>query len=78
MTLSGGSLLVAFTSQITRVTPTLADWSAASTATVDVPAGMTDIVHTSSGDYLLNGQAVSFAFDRPTTPFQLVRFLGTF
>ena len=61
-----------------RVTPTLADWSAASTATVDVPAGMTDIVHTSSGDYLLNGQAVSFAFDRPTTPFQLVRFLGSF
>ncbi|MBK8694596.1 MAG: hypothetical protein IPN17_20535 [Deltaproteobacteria bacterium] len=78
MTLSGSNLLVAFTSQVTRVTPTLADWSAASTATVDVPAGMTDIVHTSSGDYLLNGQAVSFAFDRPTTPFQLVRFLGSF
>lgn len=78
MTLSGDNLLVAFTSQVTRVTPTLADWSAASAATVDVTAGMTDIVHTPGGDFLLNGQAVSFAFDRPTTPFQLVRFVGTF
>jgi sugar lactone lactonase YvrE len=78
MTLSGSSLFVAFTSQVTRVTPTLADWSAASTATVDVPAGMTDIVHTSAGDYLLNGQAVSFAFDRTPEPFRLVRFVGTF
>jgi sugar lactone lactonase YvrE len=78
MTLSGGSLLVAFTSQVTRVTPTLADWSAASAATVDVPEGMTDMVHTPGGDYLLNGQAVSFAFDRATTPFRLVRFVGTF
>lgn len=78
MTLSGNNLLVAFTSQVTRVSPTLADWSAGSAATVDVPAGMTDIVHTPAGDYLLNGQAVSFAFDRPTTPFQLVRFDGAF
>lgn len=78
MTLSGNNLLVAFTSQVTRVTPTLGDWSAASTATIDVPAGMTDIVHTPGGDYLLNGQAVSFAFDRPTTPFEFVRFVGTF
>ena len=78
MTLSGGSLLVAFTSQVTRVTPTLADWSAASAATVDVPEGMTDMVHTPGGDYLLNGQSVSFAFDRATTPFRLVRFVGTF
>jgi len=78
MTLSGGSLLVAFTSQVTRVTPTLADWSAASAATVDVPEGMTDMVHTPGGDYLLNGQSVNFAFDRATTPFRLVRFVGTF
>lgn len=78
MTLSGDALLVAFTSQVTRVTPTLADWSAASTATVDVPEGMTDIVHTPGGDYLLNGQAVRFAFNQTTDPFRLVRFVGTF
>jgi len=78
MTLSGTSLLVAFTSQVTRVSPTLADWSDATTATVDVPEGMTDIVHTPGGDYLLNGQAVRFAFDRATDPFRLVRFVGSF
>jgi sugar lactone lactonase YvrE len=78
MTLSGDALLVAFTSQVTRVTPTLADWSAASTATVDVPEGMTDIVHTPGGDYLLNGQAVRFVLGQSTDPFRLVRFVGMF
>lgn len=78
MTLSGTALLVAFTSQVTRVTPTLADWSAASTATLDVPAGMTDIVHTPGGDYLLNGQSVTFAHGTTPNPFQLMRFVGTF
>lgn len=73
MTLSGDSLIVAFTSQVTRLRPSLGDWSAASATTTDVPEGMTDVVHTPGGDYLLNGQAVAFAFERATTPFQLVR-----
>jgi len=77
MTLDDGSVLVAFTSQLNRVTPILADWSTAHATTVDVPAGMTDVVQTPAGAYLLNGQAVSFAFDRETDPFALVRFDGT-
>jgi sugar lactone lactonase YvrE len=71
-----GSLLVAFTSQLNRVRPTLADWSTAESTTVDVPAGMTDVVHTPGGVYLLNGQAVSFALGRDPEPFALVRFEG--
>ncbi len=77
MTWDDGSVLVAFTSQLNRVTPILADWSAARATTVDVPAGMTDVVQTPNGPYLLNGQAVSFAFDRDPDPFALVRFDGT-
>jgi sugar lactone lactonase YvrE len=78
MTYSGGGVLVAFTSQLVRVEPILADWSSATAVSVDVPAGQTDIVHTPMGDYLLNGQAVSFAFDREPEPFALVRFDGSF
>lgn len=77
MTLSDdGTLLVQFTSQLNRLSPILADWSTATSATIDVPAGMTDVLHTPGGDYLLNGQAVSFAFDRTPEPFALVRFDG--
>lgn len=76
MTLSDGSLLVAFTSEVVRLTPTLADWSAASASSVDVPAGMTDVIHTPGGDYLLNGQAVRFALGQDPEPFALVRFSG--
>lgn len=75
MTMSEGRVLVAFTSAVVTLTPTLADWSAASASTVDVPAGMTDIIHTSDGDYLLNGQAVRFALGQETDPFALVRYL---
>ncbi|MCA9609194.1 MAG: hypothetical protein KC619_26515, partial [Myxococcales bacterium] len=71
-----GSVLVAFTSQLNRVTPTLGDWSTAVSTTVDVPAGMTDVVQTPGGAYLLNGQAVDFAFGREPEPTQLVRFEG--
>ncbi len=78
MTFSGGALLVAFTSQVTRVTPTLADWSAGTATTLDVPSGMTDMVHTPAGDFLLNGQAVTFGLSLTPTPFQLVRFVGVF
>lgn len=78
MTLSGTDLLVAFTSQVTRVRPSLGDWSAASTATVDVPSGMTDIVHTPGGDYLLNGQSLVFALGATPDPSRLVRFVGSF
>lgn len=77
MTWSGDTLLVQFTSQLVRLTPTLGDWSAARSVSVDVPAQMTDVVHTPEGDYLLNGQAVQFALGRDPAPFALVRFEGS-
>lgn len=73
-----GSVLVAFTSEVTRVTPTLGDWTAASAETVDVPVGMTDIVWTPGGHYLLNGQAVQFALGQDPDPSVLRRFDATF
>lgn len=76
MTLSGDALLVAFTSQVNRLVPTADDWSSAVSITVDVEAGMTDIVHTPAGDYLLNGQAVDFALGNDPVPSALVRFGG--
>lgn len=76
MTLSGDRLLVAFTSKVIELAPTLGDWSAATSRTVDVPAGITDVIHTPSGDYLLNGQAVRFALGQDPDPFALVRFAG--
>jgi len=74
MTWSGDDLLVQFTGELARVRPITADWSAASSTTVDVPPQQTDIIHTPRGDYMLNGQAREFAFDWDTEPFALVRF----
>jgi len=76
MTLSGGRLLVAFTSELDTLTPTLADWSSARVEAVDVPAGMTDVIHTFDGDYLLNGQSLTFALGGTPDPFALVRFVA--
>lgn len=72
MTYSNGEVLVAFTSQLVRLTPTLADWSQARSTSLDVPEGMTDVIHTPESDYLLNGHAVDFAFEREPRPFELV------
>lgn len=76
MVLTEDGLLVMFTSQLNRLRPVLADWSSAESTTIDVPGGMTDVVHTPGGDYLLNGQAVDFALGRDPDPAQLVRFEG--
>jgi len=73
MTWSGDDLLVQFTGELARVRPIAADWSAASSTTIDVPAQQTDIVHTPFGEYMLNGQAREFAFGWDTEPFALVR-----
>lgn len=76
MTYANGSLYVAFTSKLIRVDPTLGDWSAATSTDVDIPSGMTDVVSTPNGLYLLNGQAVRFALGQATDPFALVRYVG--
>lgn len=71
-----GTVLVAFTSQLTRVTPSTADWIHADALSVDVEAGMTDVVMTPAGAYLLNGQAVTFALGGEPEPSRLVRVEG--
>ncbi|MEM9069780.1 MAG: SMP-30/gluconolactonase/LRE family protein [Myxococcota bacterium] len=71
-----GGVWVMFTSELTRVTPLLGDWSRATSTSVDVPAGMTDVVATPGGLYLLNGQAVQFALGQSPDPFALVRYEG--
>lgn len=78
MTWSGDAALIAFTSQLNRITPTSPDWSTASSQTVEVDVGMTDVVHTPIGDYLLNGQAFDFAVMADPDPTVLSRFVGEF
>jgi sugar lactone lactonase YvrE len=73
MTWLGDALLVAFTSELVRLEPSLADWSAARSRSIDVPEGMTDVIVAEDEAYLLNGQAVRFAFGREPDPFALVR-----
>lgn len=72
--LPDGRLLVAFTSAVTTLVPITADWRAAQASSVEVMEGMTDVVVADGVPYLLNGQAVRFAFDREPDPFALVRF----
>ncbi|MDO9017329.1 MAG: hypothetical protein Q7V43_10495 [Myxococcales bacterium] len=74
MTLAQGSAWVAFTSKVVRVTPSSGQWSAATTTIADVPNGLTDLVSTPRGIYLLNGQAVRFALSTPPDPFALTLF----
>ena len=77
MTYANGSAYVAFTAKLIKVTPTLADWSAAVSVVADTPDGMTDVVRSPKGLYLLNGQAVRFALGTKPDPFRLVRFTGS-
>ncbi len=77
MTFFNDSVYVAFTGELIRVQPTQGDWSTAKSTAVAVADGMTDIVSTPNGLYLLNGQSVRFALGQAPDPFQLVRFLGS-
>lgn len=76
MTYRDGSVYVAFTSVLIRVTPSFADWSQATSEYEDVPSGMTDVISTPGGLYLLNGQAIRFALGSETDPFELKRYTG--
>ncbi len=77
MTYRDGSVYVAFTSVLIRVTPSFADWSQATSEYEDVPSGMTDVISTPGGLYLLNGQAIRFALGSETDPFELKRYTGS-
>lgn len=73
------TLYVAFDGKLARVTPTSADWSTAESVMVEWPRGLTDVVSTPEGLYLLNGQAIQFALGQdPLGPFTLSRFTGEF
>ncbi len=76
MVYSNGDLYVTFSSELVKVSPVLADWSAVVAVAVDVPDGMTDVVSTPGGLYLLNGQAIRYALDQAPDPFALTRFTG--
>lgn len=55
------------------------DWSTAESVMVEWPRGLTDVVSTPEGLYLLNGQAIQFALGQdPLGPFTLSRFTGEF
>jgi hypothetical protein len=77
MTFADGSAYVSFSSKLIRVTPTLGDWSRATSTDINMPNGLTDVVSTPNGLYLLNGQSVRYALGTTPDPFTLVRFLGT-
>ncbi len=72
----GESAPPAFTTRLARVTPTLPDWSEATSVIEDAPGGLTDVVLTPGGLYLQNGQSVTFALGAPPEPFMLVRYTG--
>ena len=78
MAWSGDSALIAFTSQLNRITPTSPDWSTATSETVELEVGMTDVIYTPIGDYLLNGQAFDFAVMAEPDPTVMTRFDGEF
>lgn len=74
ITWDGGSALVMFSSKLNKITPTSADWSSASSESIDTEPGMTDVIHTPGGNYILNGQPVTFALENEPEPTRLVRF----
>ena len=59
-----------------KVTPQSADWAVATSTEAPLPSGVTDVVQTPDGLYVLNGQAVIFAIGSTPDPFELVRFSG--
>lgn len=79
MVLVDDALFVVFDGKLARVTPTADDWSQAESTTVEWPRGLTDVLATPEGLYLLNGQAIQFALgQRPLGAFELRRFDGMF
>ncbi len=79
MVYEDGLLFVVFDGKLAQVTPVQDDWSEAQSTTVEWPRGLTDVLATPAGLYLLNGQAIRFALGQePKGPFELVRFTGEF
>ncbi len=78
MAYADGNAYVAFTSRLVRLVPADATWTKAKASAVDVANGMTDVIATPAGLYLLNGQSVRFALKQATDPFAFTKFTGAF
>lgn len=76
MTLHDGKAYVVFTTNLMRLTPSDDGWTHATSSWEHVKNGMTDVISTPGGLYLLNGQAVHFALGFGTDPFRLARYKG--
>jgi sugar lactone lactonase YvrE len=76
LTMHQGRAYVAFTTNLIRLTPTDESWTRATSKWEHVKNGMTDVISTPGGLYLLNGQAVRFALKSKPDPFQLARYSG--
>lgn len=71
-----GDVYVAFSTKLARIKPKSANWTQAVATMALAGKGMTDVIHTPNGLYLLNGQAIRFALGQAPDPFALVRFDG--
>lgn len=71
-----GGALVAFTSQLNRLVPASPAWRGARSTTVNVEGGLTDVIATPAGPYLLNGQSLAFTAGDDPRPARLRRFDG--
>lgn len=75
----GKNAYVAFTNRFVQVKPGSSAWSTGTGSAIDdVPEGLTDVIATPGGLYLLNGQSIAFAINTVPKPFALKRFTGTF
>ena len=77
LTHDGEVAYVVFTSTLVKVTPTSPDWSGTTAVSTTVSSGLTDVVATPGGLFLLNGQSLRFALGQDPDPFALTRFTGS-
>ncbi len=73
-----GSLYVVFDGELVKVDPTLADWTAVVATEAELSGGLTDVMATPNGLYVVNGQAIGYVFGEDPAPFTIVKFTGTF
>jgi|JI10StandDraft_1071094.scaffolds.fasta_scaffold11805_3 sugar lactone lactonase YvrE len=78
MVYSNGALYVIFDGELVEVKPTLADWTAVTATEARLSGGLTDVMATPGGLYVVNGQAIGFVFGEDPDPFHIVKFTGSF
>lgn len=78
MVYEDGALYVVFDGELVKVEPTLADWTSVVATEAELSGGLTDVMSTPNGFYLVNGQAIGYVFGEDPAPFTIVRFTGSF